>query len=448
MKSIFFSFRRVTVLALGAILVLTTSCEKDEVPAPTPTPTLKNITEIVVSDTSFSLLKQAVVRAGLADALSTGSLTVFAPNNAAFRASGIDSSAISLLGLDTLVDILTYHVVGSKIMSTDLQNSQAVASLQGDNLYVSKNDNGVFVNGIKVNAADINASNGVIHVIEKVILNIPAQSIAEIVSSNPDFSLLKQAVLRAGLANALSTGSLTVFAPNNAAFQNAGINSAAIESLGLDTLVDILKYHVIGSKNMSTDLQSSQAVASLQGANLYVSKNNNGVFVNGIKVNAADINASNGVIHVIEKVILDIPTKSIAEIVSGNPDFSTLLAAVAKAGLASVFSGSGNYTVFAPTNDAFAAAGLTPEVINDPSLPVAAVVAILKAHVIGTNVFASDLIQGATAPTLQTGVTLTIGTTPPSIKIVGGVNTVASNITEANIIATNGVIHVIDKVLR
>ena len=81
-------------------------------------------------------------------------------------------------------------------------------------------------------------------------------------------------------------------------------------------------------------------------------------------------------------------------------------------------------------------------------LPVAAVVAILKAHAIGTNVFASDLIQGATAATLQPNVNLTIGTTPPSIKIVGGVNTVASNITEANIVATNGVIHVIDKVLR
>ena len=314
MKSIFFSFRRVTVLAMGAILVLTTSCEKDDTPVPAPAPALKSITEIVSTDTSFSLLKQAVVRAGLADDLSTGSFTVFAPNNAAFRTTGIDSALISTLDSTDLVDILTYHVRGTKIMSTDLQ--------------------------------------------------------------------------------------------------------------------------------------SSQAVASLQGANLYVSKNNNGVFVNGIKVNAADINASNGVIHVIEKVIVEVPTESIADIVSGNPNFSTLLAAVVKADLVSVFSGSGNYTVFAPTNDAFAAAGLTPEVINDPSLPVAAVVAILKAHAIGTNVFASDLIQGSTAATLQPNATLTIGTNPPSIKLVGGVNTEASNITAANIVTTNGVIHVIDKVLR
>ena len=313
MKSIFFSFRRVTVLAMGAILVLTTSCEKDETPAPAPTPALKTITEIVSTDTSFSLLKQAVVRAGLADDLSTGSFTVFAPNNAAFRNTGIDSTAIGSLGLDTLVDILTYHVIGSKIMSTNLQNSQAVASLQGANLYVSKNDNGVFVNGIKVNAADINASNGVIHVIEKVILNVPNQSIGDIVS--------------------------------------------------------------------------------------------------------------------------------------GNPDFSTLLAAVVKADLVSVFTGSGNYTVFAPTNAAFDDAGLT-SVINDPATPASDVVAILKAHVIGTNVFASDLIQGATAPTLQPNVTLTIGTTPAASVIITGSNNPVSNIVAANIVATNGVIHVIDKVLQ
>jgi uncharacterized surface protein with fasciclin (FAS1) repeats len=274
------------------------------------------------------------------------------------------------------------------------------------------------------------------------------KSITEIVVSDPNFSLLKQAVVRAGLANALSTGSLTVFAPDNAAFAASGIDSALISTIDPIDLADILTYHVVGSKIMSSGVPTSDTVNSLEGTNLYVSKNSNGVFVNGIKVKTADINASNGVIHVISSVIDDIPTENIAEIVTNDPNFSTLLAAVNKAGLASVFLGEGKYTVFAPTNDAFAAAGLTPDVINSPSLPVAAVVAILKAHVIGTNVFASDLIQGATAPTLQPNATLTIGTNPPSIKLVGGVNTEASNITEANIIATNGVIHVIDKVLR
>jgi uncharacterized surface protein with fasciclin (FAS1) repeats len=309
MKSIFFSFRRVTVLAMGAILVLTTSCEKDE----TPAPALKTITEIVSTDANFSLLKQAVVRAGLANALSTGSLTVFAPDNAAFAASDIDSVDISLLTPEELTEILTYHVIPSKIMSSGVPTSNAVASLEGTNLYVSNNSNGVFVNGIKVKTADISASNGVI--------------------------------------------------------------------------------------------------------------------------------------HVISSVIEEVPSASIAGLVSDNSDFTTLLAAVVKADLVSVFSGSGNYTVFAPTNDAFADAGLTPEVINDPSLPVAAVVAILKAHVIGTNVFASDLIQGATAQTLQTGVSLTIGTTPPSVKLTGSNNPV-SNIVLPNVVATNGVVHVIDKVLQ
>ncbi len=273
------------------------------------------------------------------------------------------------------------------------------------------------------------------------------KTITEIVSTDANFSLLKQAVVRAGLANALSTGSLTVFAPDNAAFAASDIDSVDISLLTPEELTEILTYHVIPSKIMSSGVPTSNAVASLEGTNLYVSNNSNGVFVNGIKVKTADISASNGVIHVISSVIEEVPSASIAGLVSDNSDFTTLLAAVVKADLVSVFSGSGNYTVFAPTNDAFADAGLTPEVINDPSLPVAAVVAILKAHVIGTNVFASDLIQGATAQTLQTGVSLTIGTTPPSVKLTGSNNPV-SNIVLPNVVATNGVVHVIDKVLQ
>lgn len=275
----------------------------------------------------------------------------------------------------------------------------------------------------------------------------PAQkTIAEIVSTDANFSLLKQAVDRAGLGTALSTGSLTVFAPDNAAFAASNITSADISALTQAEAAEILTYHVIGSKVISSAVPASDTVKSLEGTNLYVSKNSNGVFVNGIKVKTADVSASNGVIHVISAVIEEVPTETIAGIVSADPGFSTLLAAVAKADLVSVFSNKGKYTVFAPTNAAFDAANLTA-VINNPNTPASAVAAILKAHVIGTNVFAGDLIQGATAPTLQTGVSLTIGTTPPSVKITGSSN-MASMITSANIVTTNGVIHVIDKVLQ
>jgi uncharacterized surface protein with fasciclin (FAS1) repeats len=274
-----------------------------------------------------------------------------------------------------------------------------------------------------------------------------AKNIAEIVASDANFSLLNQAVTKAGLVSALSSGSLTVFAPDNAAFAASGITSATITSLTVAQVADILTYHVIGSKIMSTGVPASDTVKTLQGKNLYASKNTNGVFVNGIKVKTADVSASNGIIHVISAVMTP-PTQTIAEIASGNANLSLLLAAVSRAGLAGAVSSAGKYTVFAPTNDAFIAAGF-PDAATIDAAPVTAVAAIVKAHLFGTSVFASDLIQGQIVGTLQTGTSLVVGTTPPSVKITTSANP-ASNIlapTGVNIVATNGVIHLIDRVI-
>lgn len=274
----------------------------------------------------------------------------------------------------------------------------------------------------------------------------PAQkNIVEIVIADPNFSLLKQAVVRAGLTSALSSGSLTVFAPDNAAFAAAGIDSATIASIPENDLATILKYHVLNAKVEAAGVPASDTVNTLDGLNLYASSNANGVFVNGIKVKSANVQAANGVIHVISDVLIP-PTESIAEVVSDNSNFEVLLAAVVRAGLASAVSSNGKYTVFAPTDDAFAAAGF-PDVASINLAPQNAVTAIVKAHIIGTNVFASDLINASTAPTLQTGVSLTIGTNPASVKLTGSASPV-SNVDEANITTTNGVIHIIDRVLQ
>ncbi len=274
-----------------------------------------------------------------------------------------------------------------------------------------------------------------------------AKTIAQTVASDPNFSLLNQAVTKAGLVTALSGGSLTVFAPDNAAFAASGITSAIITSLTEAQVADILLYHVIGSKIMSTGVPASDTVKTLQGKNLYASKNANGVFVNGIKVKAADVAASNGVIHVISAVMTP-PTQTIAEIATGNADLSLLLAAVSRAGLAGAVSSAGKYTVFAPTNSAFIAAGF-PDAATIEAAPVPAVAAIVKAHLFATSVFASDLIQGQVVGTLQTGTSLVVGTTPPSVKITTSANPASNILVPAgvNIVATNGVIHLIDRVI-
>ncbi len=274
----------------------------------------------------------------------------------------------------------------------------------------------------------------------------PAQkNIVEIVVSDPNFSLLKQAVVRAGLTSALSSGTLTVFAPDNAAFAAAGLDSATIASIPENDLATILKYHVLNAKVEAAGVPASDTVNTLDGLNLYASSNANGVFVNGIKVKTANVQAANGVIHVISDVLIP-PSDNIAEVVSDDDNFEVLLAAVVRAGLATAVSSNGKYTVFAPTDAAFTAAGF-PDAASINLAPQNAVTAIVKAHIIGTNVFASDLINASTAPTLQTGVSLTIGTNPASVKLTGSTSP-ASNVIEANITTTNGVIHVIDRVLQ
>lgn len=268
-------------------------------------------------------------------------------------------------------------------------------------------------------------------------------SIAGIVSSNPDFSILNAAVTRAGLGSALSSGTLTVFAPDNAAFGASGITAATVNSLPVPTLDSILKYHVLNTVVGSTNVPVSDAVTTLLGNSLFASRNTNGVFVNGIKVKSADVPASNGVIHVISKVLFP-PTKSIAQIVSTDTSFSLLLAAVTKAGLAGAVSGPGKFTVFAPTNAAFRAAGFnTVADINAASTDL--ITTVVRYHVITTNVFASDLTDGLTTASLQGG-NLTVNLTPVRVKITSSTKP-SSNVVAADVVATNGVVHVIDRVL-
>lgn len=272
-----------------------------------------------------------------------------------------------------------------------------------------------------------------------------SKSIADVVATSPNFSILYSAVVKANLAQALSSGSLTVFAPDNDAFAASGISQSTIDALPVSTVDSILKYHVIGAAVQSSAVPTSDTVKTLLGLNVYASNNANGVFVNGIKVKTADVMASNGVIHVISKVLMP-PTQTIAEIAASNPDFSLLVVAVQKAGLLSAIASPGKYTVFAPTNEAFNDAGFNSAAdINNASTDL--ISTVVKYHVIPTNIFASDLTTGESPATLQGGkLQINAAAVPPTVKVMGSTKEEAK-ITAADIIAVNGVVHVIDKVL-
>jgi uncharacterized surface protein with fasciclin (FAS1) repeats len=279
----------------------------------------------------------------------------------------------------------------------------------------------------------------------------PAQpTVVGIAQSNANFSILVAAVQKAGLVDVLNNpaAKFTVFAPTNAAFQALNITEASIAAIttqgGKDTLAAILTYHVLGAEVRAANVPVSEGVATVNTKKIFVARNANGVSVNGARVTTADLLASNGVVHVINKVLIP-PTQSIAEIVIAGANFSLLERAVITAGLATTLSGPGKFTVFAPVNAGFPAAYDTEAEIN--AAPAATMLGIVGSHAFSTNISAADLTAGVTPATVNAATTLTIGLTgTPNVKITNSSAT-PSGITSTDIIATNGIIHVIDKVL-
>jgi len=269
------------------------------------------VVDVIVNSTEHDTLEAAGIAAELADDLSgPGPFTVFAPTDAAFAA--LPSGTIETLLTDptgTLAQILLYHVVGGTALSTDLSNGQTIATLQGQTVEVTINADGVFINNAQVIVADITATNGVVHVIDAVLLPPapqPTTTVVDVIVNSDVHNTLEAAVVAAGLVETLSgTGPFTVFAPTDAAF--AALPAGTVETLLADptgALTQILLYHVVGAQALSTDLTNGQTVVTLQGQAVTVTINADGVFINNAQVTVADIVTSNGVIHVIDAVLV------------------------------------------------------------------------------------------------------------------------------------------------
>lgn len=311
MKSIK-TFGSLIATALFVVLFTTTSCKKDD-PAPVVTPTVVGIAQ---SDTTFSILVAAVVKAGLVTTLSdlSKNYTVFAPTNNAFRAANITSATIAGYTptevTNVLTPILLYHVLGAKVLAAGVPVSDGVVTLNTKKVFASRNGNGVFVNGIKVTTADLQGSNGVVHVIGSILIP-PTQSIAQVVSTNANFSLLLQTVVKANLATTLGgEGKFTVFAPDNGAFATSGVTSAAITGFTEAEAAGIITQHAFGTNIFASDLTAGVTGATLNTAKtLTVALSPVSVKITGSanaasSVTSANIVCTNGVIHVINRVLL------------------------------------------------------------------------------------------------------------------------------------------------
>jgi len=270
------------------------------------------VVDIVVNSEDHTLLEAAVIAAGLVEALSAeGPFTVFAPTDAAITAlvEALEITAEDLLALPNLGEILQYHVLAGAAMSGDLTDGQEIETLLGENVTVTINAEGVFVNDAQVTAADIEAGNGVVHVIDAVLLPSAPETntVVDVIVNSEDHTLLEAAVIEAGLVGVLSAeGPFTVFAPTDSAITVlvAALEITAEDLLALPNLSDILKYHVVAGAAMSGDLTDGQEIETLLGSNVTVTINAEGVFINDAQVTVADIEADNGVVHVIDAVLL------------------------------------------------------------------------------------------------------------------------------------------------
>jgi transforming growth factor-beta-induced protein len=307
LKTMKAKFSLIPVILLMGVLVFS-SCNNDDDDMPEMGE--KNVVEVAADAGQFTILIEAAQKAGLAEALSTTEgITVFAPTDDAFKMLLKDLGATSLddIPVADLTNILLYHVIGSKAMSTDLKSGYfPTLSKSVDNnisMYINVGD-GVSINkNTKVTAADIAAKNGVIHVVDRVIL---PPSVVNIALDNDNFTILVQAVVKAGLVDALSgKGPFTVFAPTNDAFNAlfAQLGIAGINDLSADQLIPILTYHVVSGNVLSTALSNGQVGTLNEGKKLTVNLNN-GVKINDSEVVAANIQGSNGVVHVIDKVLI------------------------------------------------------------------------------------------------------------------------------------------------
>ena len=406
------------------------------------------VVDLATYSDDLSSLVAAVTKANLVETLSgDGPFTVFAPTNEAFDAlfTALGISGLNDLTAEALTPILTYHVVGGNVLSSELKSGM-VPTVSGDSLDIAVGSDVVINGNVKVTIADIQGTNGVIHVIDAVLLPQAEQSntIADIAASDSNFSILVEALTKAGLVDAVANkdASLTVFAPTNDAFTAllSDLGASSLDDIPVDQLTNILLYHVLGSKVMSTDLSTGYfptlATYSDNNISMYVNVDN-GVTINkNTTVTTADIEADNGVIHVVDHVILP-PT--VVDVAMDNDNFSILVQAVAKAGLVSTLNGAGPFTVFAPTNAAFDALFTQLGVSGIDDLTAEQLVPILTYHVVSGNVLSTDLSAGS-VPTLNEGNSLTV-------DLSNGVKINDSNVVAADIQAANGVVHVIDKVL-
>ena len=417
----------------------------DMVLIPAEEPELPSIMDIVTESEAHTILEAAINAAGLNELLDgEDPFTLFAPTDDAFDALPEGTVATLLANIDELIEVLAHHVVGGTFMTEDLNDGDVLTTANDDNLTVTVDGMTYMIDMATVISANIEASNGVVHVIDMVLIpETNDQTVMSIIENSPIHTTLETAIIAAGLANTLSgDGSFTVFAPSDEVFATLPDGALDLILANTELLTNLLLGHVHEGELYSADLTDGLNVTMMNEGDLTVSNDGMTIMIDDAIIFQEDLPATNGVVHVIDNIlpstVIDPDTLTVMSIIEASPEHNTLEAAINAAELAETLSGEGPFTVFAPTDDAFALlpAGTVEGLLAD----IPALTEILLHHVVGATALSTDFNDG--------DVLTTLNTTELTVSVDDGTYIIdMATVTAANLEADNGVVHVIDMVL-
>gem|GEM_PF-230845 len=402
---------------------------------------IPNLVDVAEEAGDFETLLTLAEDAGLITTLQfLGPYTAFAPNDDAFAELGIDPASLSE---EELQFILTYHVISdAEIASGDLESQQTVESAAEEELYITSNEeDGVVVNGnSQVIDADVDASNGIIHVVDNVLLPNAFLNTVEVAQKNYNFTTLVDLIVDANLAETVASDEFTVFAPTNDAFEDlfAEVNP---DDLSADQVEEILLYHTIPAATIASgDLEAEQTVASTTEEDLYITAGEDVVVNGNSTVTTADVESNNGVIHAVDSVLLPNSLVDVTAIAQKNYNLTSLVNLLVDFNLVETLQGDGPFTVFAPTNEAFDAISEVVEGLSDEEITE-----VLTYHVLAANVESGDIVPPQTATMLnEQDITIDVENDVVTITDAAGGT---AEVVVADQVGTNGVVHIIDAVL-
>jgi len=407
---------------------------------------VNTVFDVISNSENLTELESLIVFADFDDVLrEEENITFFAPTNSAFAALPQGFLAqLASINTDFLLDVLNFHKHDNLVLANSLINGSKLLMANGEEVSVEIVNNEIFINNAKIVFEDLIADNGIVHVIDAVIMApIDLPNVYEIVSTENNLTIMKNAVDAAGLDDELiDETDITLFAPTDEAFMALpdGVLDDLLANVNLD-LEDALLNHKHNQILLSSDFVNGERILMANGEETTITLNASGAFIDNALIVVTDIEAENGVVHLIDAVLYTPPeeTFTVYDIVAENTDLTFLDDAIVSADLRSTLDNSQGITLFAPTNEAFNALSneTLTEFFNDP-------MGILRNTLLNhlhNNELSSNNLGNGQLVSMSGGNTSVISIGNGLIRIDDAILSVR------DLQADNGIVHIIDEVL-